>query len=125
MRAMRVGIAVSVLGILAAGALMYEPTEASARGGARAVAGARAVPGPRAAAFGHFRHRRPPVAVWVPYPWYDDYNDAALVPPDEQYIETAPSPDVNVIPRRLGCTKQTYKVPSEQGGTRNVAVVRC
>jgi len=121
---MRVRIAVSILGILAAGALMCEPVAAAGRGGA--FAGARAMHGPRVAPFGHFRHRRPPAAVLIPYPWYGDYNDAAVVAPDEPYIvETAPGPDANVTPRRLGCSKQTYTVPSEQGGTRNVAVVRC
>ena len=124
---MRVRIAVSILGVLAAGALMCEPVAASARGGA--FVGGRAMPLPRVAhrvaPFAHFRHRRPPVAVLVPYPWYDDYNDAAVVAPDEQYIDTAPSPDANVTPRRVGCTRQLYTVPSEQGGTRSVAVVRC
>ena len=120
---MKVRIAVSILGILAAGVLMCEPVAAAPRGGA--FASGHAVHGPRVAPFGHFRHRRLPAAVLVPYPWYDDY-DAAVVPPDEPYIvETGPSPDANVTPRRLGCTKQTYTVPSEQGGTRNVAVVRC
>jgi len=123
---MRIRIAVSILcilGILALGAMMLEPVAASPRGGV--FAGGRAMHGPRVAPFGDFRHRRQSAAVLVPYPWYDDYNDAAVVPPEEQYVETAPSPVVNVIPRRLGCSKQTYKVPSEQGGTRNVAVVRC
>jgi hypothetical protein len=124
---MKLRIAVSILGVLVAGGLMLEPVAAAGRGGA--FAGARAMPGPhvapRVAPFGHFRHRRPPAALLVPYPWYDDYNDAAVVPPDEPYIvETGPSP-AEVTPRRLGCTKQTYTVPSEQGGTRNVAVVRC
>jgi hypothetical protein len=124
---MKLRIAVSILGVLVAGGLMLEPVTASARGGA--FVGGHAMPGlraaPRVAPFGHFRHRHPPAALLVPYPWYDDYNDAAVVAPDEPYIvETGPSP-AEVTPRRLGCTKQTYTVPSEQGGTRNVAVVRC
>jgi hypothetical protein len=53
-----------------------------------------------------------------------DYDDTSLVPPDEQYLST-PSPDANVITGRLGCTKQIYRVRSEEGGTRTVAVVRC
>ena len=144
MRAMRVRIAASIPGIFAAGVLIFEPVETSARGGA--FAGGRAMPGlpavnrpaivppqpvippvrARAAPFEHIRHRRAPVAVWVAEPWYVDYNDSTLVPPDEHNLAgTAPSPDANVIPRRLGCTKQLYRVPSEEGGTRTVAVVRC
>jgi hypothetical protein len=78
----------------------------------------------RAAPFAHIGHRRAQVAVWVP--WYADYNDSTLVPPDEQnFADSAPSPDANVIPAGLGCTKQIYRVRSEEGGTRRVAVVRC
>ncbi len=145
MRAMRVRIAASILSIFAAGVLIFEPVETSARGGA--FAGGRAGPGlpaamtrpaivppqpvvapvrARAAPFAHIRHRRAPVAVWVAEPWYADYNDSTLVPSDEHNLtDTAPSPDANVIPRRLGCTKQLYRVRSEEGGTRTVAVVRC
>ncbi len=142
MRAMRGRIAASILGIFAAGALIFEPVEASARGGA--FAGGRAAPGLRAmiphsfaprqlamapgrarpAPFAHIGHRRASVAVWVP--WYADYNDSTLVLPDEQsFADTVPSPDANVIPGRLGCAKQIYRVRSEEGGTRTVAVVRC
>jgi hypothetical protein len=145
MRAMRVRIAASILGIFAAGVLLFEPVETSARGGA--FAGSRAVPGlraamirpatvppqpvaapvrVRAAPFTHIRHRRAPVAVWVGEPWYADDNDSTLVPSDEHNLaDTAPGPDANVIPPRLGCTKQLYRVRSEEGGTRTVAVVRC
>ncbi len=142
MRAMRGRIAASILGIFAAGALIFEPVEASARGGA--FAGGRAAPGhramiprafappqpvvapvrARAAPIAHIAHRRAPVTVWVP--WYADYNDSTLVLPDEQsFADTVPSPDANVIPGRLGCAKQIYRVRSEEGGTRTVAVVRC
>jgi hypothetical protein len=141
-RAMRGRIAASILCIFVAGGLIFEPVEASARGGA--FAGSRATPGframiphafalpkpvvapvrARAAPFAHIGHRRVPVAVWVP--WYADYNDSTLVPPDEQnFADSAPSPDANVIPGHLGCTKQIYRVRSEEGGTRRVAVVRC
>lgn len=143
--AMRVRILVSVLGIFAAGGLIFEPIEASARGGAfagRAVPGHQAAtirppivpPQPvvapvraRAAPFAHIRHRLAPAAVWVVEPWYDDYSDSTLVPPDEQALaDPTPSPDgANVIPHRLGCTKQNYRVRSEEGGTRTVAVIRC
>ena len=142
---MRVRILVSVLGIFAAGGLIFEPIEASARGGAfagRAVPGHQAAtirppivpPQPvvapvraRAAPFAHIRHRLAPAAVWVVEPWYDDYSDSTLVPPDEQALaDPTPSPDgANVIPHRLGCTKQNYRVRSEEGGTRTVAVIRC
>jgi hypothetical protein len=140
MRAMRVQIAASILGIFSAGGLIFEAVEASARGGA--FAGGRAVPGfgaamirpqpivapvrARVAPFAHMRHRRAPGAMSVAEPRYDDYNDSTVVPPDEQNLaDTNPSPDANVIPRRLGCTKQIYRVRSEEGGTRTVAVVRC
>jgi len=142
MRAMRGRIAASILGIFATGGLIFEPVEASARGGA--FAGGRAAPGLRAmiprafvppqpavtpvraqaAPFAHIGRRRVPVAVWVP--WNADYNDPTLVLPDEQNsVDSAPSPDANVIPSRLGCTRQVYRVRSEEGGTRNVSVVRC
>jgi hypothetical protein len=79
----------------------------------------------RAAPFAHIRPRRAP-AVWIGDPWDMDYDDASLVPLDEQYFSnTTPSPDANVTPGRLGCTKQIYRVRSEEGGTRTVAVVRC
>jgi len=145
MRAMRVRIAASIPGIIAAGMLLFEPVDSSARGGA--FPGSRAVPGlaaavirpaivpwqpvvapvrARASPFVHIRHWRAPVAVSVGEPWYADYDDSTLAPSDEHNLaDAAPSPDVNVIPRRLGCTKQLYKVRSEEGGTRTVAVVRC
>ena len=79
----------------------------------------------RAAPFVHIRLRRAP-AVWVGDPWDMDYDDTTLVSPDEQYLpNTTPSPDADVIPRRLGCSRQIYRVRSEEGGTRTVAVVRC
>jgi hypothetical protein len=142
MRAMRGRIAASILGIFATGGLIFKPVEASARGGA--FAGGRAAPGlramiprafappqpvvapvrARAAPIAHIGHRRAPVTAWVP--WYADYNDSTLVPPDEENLaDTAPSPDANVISGRLGCTKQIYRVRSEEGGTGTVAVVRC
>ena len=132
MRAMRGRIAGSILCIFVAGGLIFEPVEASATPGFRAmIPHAFALPKPvvapvraRAAPFAHIGHRRVPVAVWVP--WYADYNDSTLVPPDEQnFADSAPSPDANVIPGHLGCTKQIYRVRSEEGGTRRVAVVRC
>jgi hypothetical protein len=142
MRAMRGRMAASILGIFVAGGLIFEPVEASARGGA--FAGSRAAPGfraviphafalpkpivapvrARAAPSAHIGHRRVPVAVWVP--WSADYNDSTLVLPyGENLADSAPSPYTNVIPGRLGCTKQVYRVRSEEGGTRNVSVVRC
>jgi hypothetical protein len=142
---MRIQIAASILGVFVAGGLIFKPVECSARGGA--FASGRAVPGPpaaiirpaivppqpvvapvraRAAPFAHIRLRRVP-AVWVAVPWYADYNDSILVQPDEQDLaDTTPSPDgANLIPHRLGCTKQNYRVRSEEGGTRTVAVIRC
>src|SRR5262245_40406433 len=99
MRAMRVRIAASIPGIIAAGMLLFEPVESSARGGA--FPGSRAVPGlavirpaivpwqpvvapvrARASPFGHIRHRRAPVAVSVGEPWYADYDNSTLVPSD-------------------------------------------
>src|SRR5437660_12508345 len=97
MRAMRGRIAASILGIFAAGALIFEPVEASARRGA--FAGVRAAPGhgamiprafapprpvvapvrARAAPIAHIAHRRAPGRVGVP--WRADYNHSTLVRP--------------------------------------------
>jgi dGTPase len=52
-------------------------------------------------------------------PWYGDYG----VSPDEQSQPVA-SPTTEP-PRRLGCSAQTYKVPSEAGGETSVKVWGC
>src|SRR5262249_51206785 len=137
MRAMRVRIAAGILGTFAAGVLIFEPVETSARGGG--FAGGRAMPGlraamirpaivpphpvvaplrARAAPFAHIRLRRAP-AVWIGDPWDMDYDDSPFVSPDEQYLpNTTPSPDADVIPRRLGCSTPIYQVRTAEICTR-------
>jgi hypothetical protein len=56
-------------------------------------------------------------------PWYGDYGDSTYVVPDEQSQPLA-SPTTEP-PRRLGCSAQTYKVPSEAGGETSVKVWGC
>src|SRR5262245_18265861 len=141
MRAMRVRIAAGILGTFAAGVLIFEPVETSARGsgfaGGRTMRAAIIRPAivpphpvvaplrARAAPFAHIRLRRAP-AVWIGDPWDMDYDDSPFVSPDEQYLpNTTPSPDADVIPRRLGCSKQFDRVCAEEAGNRTVAVVRC
>jgi hypothetical protein len=53
-------------------------------------------------------------------PWYGDYGAS----PDEQSQPVA-SPTAGLPPRRLGCSAQTYKVPSEAGGETSVKVWGC
>jgi hypothetical protein len=144
---MTIRIAASFLGILAIG-LTIAPIETSARGGAFAgghamsfhrgfrapmirsrIAQPQRVASPariHAARFAHFRHPRVPVVVWVGAPWYSGYDDSTYVAPDEQSSpDSTPTTDSNVMPPRLGCRTQTYKVRSEDGGGRTVNVVRC
>jgi hypothetical protein len=84
--------------------------------------------------FARFQHRIGPRRIWVGAPWYGDYGaywygdygDSTDVVPDVQTPSaTGPSPDSNMTPRRLGCSAQTYRVPSEAGGETSVKVVRC
>ena len=85
----------------------------------------------RAARFAHFRRAIGPRRVWVgaPWygdygaPWYGDYGDSTYVVPDQQSQPDA-TPTTQTPPR-LGCSAQTYKVPSEAGGETSVKVVRC
>ena len=85
----------------------------------------------RTASFAHFRHGIGPRRVWVgaPWygdygaPWYGDYGASTYVVPDEQSQPIA-SP-IAGPPRRLGCSAQTYKVPSEAGGETSVKVWGC
>jgi len=79
--------------------------------------------------FTRLRHTIGPRRIWVGAPWYGDYGpywygdygDPAYVEPDVQSPSaTSQGPD-----RRLGCSAQTYKVPSEAGGETSVKVVRC
>jgi hypothetical protein len=105
----------------------------------------------RAAPLTHFQHRRAPVVVWSYAPWYsgddalwyngDDsssysgsgepwfggYDNPTYVAPDQKNPpDTNPITDPNVMPRRLGCRTQTYKVRSaDDGGERSVNIVRC
>jgi hypothetical protein len=148
---MTIRIAAGFLAILATG-LIAAPVETSARGG-RAFGGGHAmsfrggfrapmsrpaiarpqrvaVPARiRAARFAPFRRTIGPRRVWVgaPWygdygaPWYGDYGDSSNAVPDQQ-PEATPTPQT---PRRLGCSAQTYKVPSEAGGETSVKVVRC
>src|SRR5215470_9093544 len=56
--------------------------------------------------------------------WYGDYGDPTDIVPDVQTPSAnLPTPDSNVAPRRLGCSAQTYRVPSETGGETSVKVV--
>jgi hypothetical protein len=72
-----------------------------------------------------------PRRVWVGAPWYSDYGASwygdygvsTYVVPDEQSQPVA-SPTTEP-PRRLGCSAQTYKVPSEAGGETSVKVWGC
>jgi len=84
--------------------------------------------------FARFRHSTGPRRIWVGVPWYSDYGgpwygdygDSTYVVPDEQSpSDTSPTTDANMTPRRLGCSAQTYRVPSEAGGETSVKVVRC
>ena len=86
------------------------------------------------APFARFRHTIGPRRIWVgaPWygdygaPWYGDYGDSTYVVPDGQSpSDTSPTTDANMTPRRLGCSAQTYRVPSEAGGETSVKVVRC
>jgi hypothetical protein len=88
--------------------------------------------GIRTAPFAHFRRTIGPRRVWVGAPWYGDYGygDYGVpwygdygVSPDEQSQPVA-SPTTEP-PRRLGCSAQTYKVPSEAGGETSVKVWGC
>ena len=142
----------SFLAILAIG-LIAAPVETSARGGGfagghamsfrggfrapmirPAIARPQRVAVPartRTAPFAHFRRGIGPRRVWVGAPWYGDYGapwygDYGVSPyivPDEQSQPVA-SPTTEP-PRRLGCSAQTYKVPSEAGGETSVKVWGC
>jgi len=151
---MTIRIAASFLAIFAIG-LIAVPVETSARGGGfagghgmsfrggfRAPMMRPAIARPQRVAvparthnapFAHFRHTTGPRRVWVgsPWygygdygaPWYGDYGDSTYVAPDQQSQPDA-TPTTQT-PRRLGCSAQTYKVPSEAGGETSVKVVRC
>ena len=149
---MTIRIAAGFLAVLAT-ALIAAPVETSARGGGFAgghgmsfrggfrapmIRPAIARPqrvavaaGIRTAPFAHFRHAIGPRRVWVGAPWYSDYGASwygdygvsTYVVPDEQSQPVA-SPTTEP-PRRLGCSAQTYKVPSEAGGETSVKVWGC
>jgi hypothetical protein len=150
---MTIRIVAGFLAILATG-LIAAPVEASARGGGfagghgmsfrggfrapmirPAFARPRQVAVPartRAARLAPFRRTIGPRRVWVgaPWygdygvPWYGDYGDSTYVVPDEQ-SQPVVSPTAEPAPRRLGCSAQTYKVPSEAGGETSVKVWGC
>jgi len=148
MRAMIIRIVASFLAVLAAG-LIAAPVETSARGGAfagdhgmsfrggfRAPIMRPAIARPTRVAvparihntvpFARFRHGSGPRRIWVGAPWYGDYGDSTYVAPDSQSPSaTSPTPDSDTAPRRLGCSAQSYRVPSEAGGETSVKVVRC
>ena len=141
---MTIRIVGGFLAILAIG-LIAAPVETSARGGG--FAGGRAmsfrggfrapmirpaiarpqrvaVPArTRTASFAPFRRTIGPRRVWVGAPWYGDYGVSTDVAPDEQSKPVASS--ITQPPRRLGCSAQTYKVPSEAGGETSVKVWGC
>ncbi len=147
---MTIRIVGGFLAILAIG-LIAAPVETSARGGGFAGGHAMSFRGgfrapmirpaiarpqrvavsarTRTASFAPFRGPR---RVWVGAPWYGDYGygDYGVpwygdygVSPDEQSQPVA-SPTTEP-PRRLGCSAQTYKVPSEAGGETSVKVWGC
>ncbi len=152
MRAMIIRIVASFLAVLATG-LIAAPVETSARGGAftgghsfrggfRAPITRPAIARPTRVAvparihntvpFARFRHSTGPRRIWSPWysdyggPWYGDYGDSTYVAPDSQSPSaTSPTPDSDTAPRRLGCSTQSYRVPSEAGGETSVKVVRC
>src|SRR5262249_30814268 len=72
-------------------------------------------------------HRRGPAVVFVGAPWYDDYYDGTsyITPAEPVPSDAGSSVESEATPPRLGCRAQSYNVPSEQGGTRTVKVVRC
>jgi hypothetical protein len=142
--AMTIRIAAGFLSVLAVG-LIAAPVETSARGGGfagghgmsfrggfrapmirPAIARPQRVAVPariRTAPFAHFRHAIGPRRVWVGAPWYGYDGVSTYVVPDEQSQPVA-SPTTEP-PRRLGCSAQTYKVPSEAGGETSVKVWGC
>ena len=145
---MTIRIVGGFLAILAIG-LIAAPVETSARGGGfagghamsfrggfrapmirPAIARPQRVAVPartRTASFALFRRTIGPRRVWVGAPWYGDYGVPWYgdygVSPDEQSQPVA-SPTTEP-PRRLGCSAQTYKVPSEAGGETSVKVWGC
>jgi hypothetical protein len=145
---MTIRIAAGFLAVLAVG-LIAAPVETSARGGGfagshgmsfgggfRAPIIRPAIARPQRVAvaagpFAHFRHAIGPRRVWVgaPWygdygaPWYGDYGVSTYVVPDEQSQPVASR--TTEPPRRLGCSAQTYKVPSEAGGETSVKVWGC
>ncbi len=145
---MTIRIVGGFLAILAIG-LIAAPVETSARGGGfagghamsfrggfrapmirPAIARPQRVAVPartRTASFAPFRRTIGPRRVWVGAPWYGDYGVPWYgdygVSPDEQSQPVA-SPTTEP-PRRLGCSAQTYKVPSEAGGETSVKVWGC
>ena len=72
--------------------------------------------------FRHHHHRHPALS-----PWYGYYD----VPPDaSDYDMTYSTPETVVVaptPPTVGCqhSEQTVKVPSENGGVREVTILRC
>ena len=71
----------------------------------------------------HHHHHRNPVLS----PWYGYYD----VPPyASDYDMTYSTPETVVVaptPPTVGCqhSEQTYKIPSENGGVREVTIFRC
>ena len=147
---MTVRIVAGFLAIIAIG-LIAAPVETSARGGGfagghamsfrggfrapmirPAIARPQRVAGSARTRTASFAPFRGPRRVWVGAPWYGDYGygDYGVpwygdygVSPDEQSQPVA-SPTTEP-PRRLGCSAQTYKVPSEAGGETSVKVWGC
>jgi hypothetical protein len=92
----------------------------------------------RTAPFAHFRHAIGPRQVWggAPWyggyaaPWYGDYGDSTVVPDEQSQPVASPTAEPPLQrseppPRRLGCSTQTYTVPSEAGGETSVKVWHC
>src|SRR5262249_19971322 len=148
---MTIRIASGFLAIFVTGLIAATPVETSARGlgfgGGHAmsfrggfhapmirpaIASPQRFAVPAHTPFAHLRHSIGPRRVWVGAPWYGDYAapwysdygiNSTYVVPDEQSQPVA-SPTTET-PRRLGCSAQIDKVPSEAGGETSVKVVRC
>ena len=71
----------------------------------------------------HRHHHHPAIGQW---PWYGYYD---LPPYTSDYDMTYSTPEAVVVapPPAVGCqhSEQTVKVPSENGGVREVTILRC
>ena len=112
----RMAIIVAVMVVVGGTGIATDAFAAHGGGGGGAFAGGH---------FGEMGGRHFGGAVRATGSGYDDggYYDPSTVAPDEE--PTYPANAYPNPPRRLGCSTQTYKVPSESGGQASVKVVRC